>query len=132
MFYGIALSSSSSYINMNQPYVYICPLSLQLLFHLPLHPTSLACQRALFELAASCSKFPLAIYFTHGYIHVSMLPSQFVPPFPSPTVSTNLFPMSVSPLLPCIRVHRYHLSRFHIYALIYIICFSLSDLLHSL
>ena len=28
-------------------------------------------------------------------------------------------------------VHLYHFSRFHIYALIYHICFSLSDLLHS-
>ena len=27
--------------------------------------------------------------------------------------------------------HLYHFSRFHIYALIYDICFSLSDLLHS-
>ena len=27
--------------------------------------------------------------------------------------------------------HTYHFSKFHIYALIYDICFSLSDLLHS-
>ena len=38
--------------------------------------------------------------------------------------------MSASPLLPCKWVHWYHLSRFQIYALTHI-CFSLSDLLHS-
>ena len=39
--------------------------------------------------------------------------------------------VSVSLFLPCKPVHLYHFSRFHIYALIYDICFSLSDLLHS-
>ena len=33
--------------------------------------------------------------------------------------------------LPCKLVHLYNFSRFHIYALIFDICFSLSDLLHS-
>ena len=33
--------------------------------------------------------------------------------------------------LPCKPVHLYHFSRFHIYVLIYDICFSLFDLLHS-
>ena len=32
-----------------------------------------------------------------------------------------------SPLLPCKYVHQHQLSRFHIYVLIYNICFSLSD-----
>ena len=59
-----------------------------------------------------------------------MLFYQFVPPFSSPTVSASLFSMSVSPLLLCKYVHQYHLFRFHIYALIYDICFSLSNLLH--
>ena len=56
-----------------------------------------------------------------------MLLSQFVPPFPSPPVSTSLFPMSVAPLLPSKEVYQYHLSinRFHILALIYNICLSL-------
>ena len=43
----------------------------------------------------------------------------------------SLFSMSASPLLPCIQIYQYHLSRFHIYVLIYDICFSLSDLPHS-
>jgi len=37
-----------------------------------------------------------------------------------------------SPLLSCKWVHRYHLSRFHIYILINDICFSLSGLLYSI
>ena len=84
-----------------------------------------------FQLSASYSKFSLAIYFTYDNIYVSILLFPFVPPSSSPTVSTRLFFMSVSPLLPCKKVHQFHLSRFHIYALIYDICFSLSDLLHS-
>ena len=48
-----------------------------------------------------------------------------------PLVSIRLFSTSVSLFLPCKPVQLYHFSRFHIYALIYDICFSLSDLLHS-
>ena len=49
----------------------------------------------------SYSKFPLAIYFLYGKVYVPMLLSQFVPPFLSPAVFTNLFSMSVSLFLPC-------------------------------
>ena len=45
-----------------------------------------------------------------------------------PLVSIHLFSTSVSLFLPCKPVHLYHFSRFQKYALI---CFSLSDLLHS-
>ena len=54
--------------------------------------------------------------------------SQFVPPSPFPAVSTSLFFMSTSLLLPYKQVHQYHLSWLHIYALMYNIYFSLSDL----
>ena len=62
--------------------------------------------------------------------------SQVIPPPPPPRgfpslVSIRLFSTSVSQFLPCKPVHLYHFSRFHIYALTYDICFSLSDLLHS-
>ena len=57
---------------------------------------------------------------------MSMPVSQFITPPPPPCH----FP-PLSQLLPCKPVHLYHFSRFHIYALIYDICFSLSDLLHS-
>ena len=41
-------------------------------------------------------------YLTQSNVYVSMLVSQFVPHSPSPTVSTSLFSMCVSLLLPCI------------------------------
>ena len=43
------------------------------------------------------------------------------------SVSTGPFSTSVSLFLPCKQVHLYHFSRFQIYALIYNICFLLSD-----
>ena len=46
-------------------------------------------------------------------------------------MSIGLFSTSVPLFLPCRLVHLYHFSRFHIYVLIKDICFSLSDLHHS-
>ena len=54
-----------------------------------------------------------------------MLLSHIISPSSSPTVSKSLFFISVSPLLPCKQDHQYHFSRFHIYTLVYDICFSL-------
>ena len=78
------------------------------------------------------SRFLLVICFIQISVYMSIPISQFIPPhhFP-PLVSIRLFSISVSPFLPCKPVHLYHFSRFHIYVLIYDICFSLSDLLHS-
>ena len=59
--------------------------------------------------------------FTYDNIHVSMLFSQIIPPLLSPTESKSLFFISVSLLLSHIEGHHYHLSKFHIYALIYCI-----------
>ena len=44
--------------------------------------------------------------------------SQIIPPSPSPTESKRLFYTSVSLLLSCIQGYCYHLSKFHIYALV--------------
>ena len=79
------------------------------------------------------SRFLLVIYFIHISVYMSIPVSRFIPPTPHfPTlVSIRLFSTSVSLFLLCKPVHLYHFSRFHIYALIYDICFSLSDLLHS-
>ena len=84
------------------------------------------------------SRFLLVIHFIHISVYMSIPISQFIIPPPPPhhhfphLVSIRLFSTSVSQILPCKLVHLYHSSRFHIYALIYDICFSLSDLLHSI
>ena len=73
----------------------------------------------------------LAIHFTYGNIHVSMLFSQIIPFSPSLTESKSLFFISVSLLLSYIQGYCYHLSKFHIYALVYCIGVFHLDLLHS-
>ena len=75
-------------------------------------------------------------FYTHQCIHVNPNCPIHHTPTPNPhcfppMVSIRLSSTSVSLFLPCKAVHLYHFSRFHIYALIYDICFSLSDLLHS-
>ena len=82
------------------------------------------------ERPVSCIEPGLEIYFTDGNIHVSVLFSQIIPPSPSPTESKSLFFTSVSLSLSRIQGHRYHLSKFHIYVLIYYSGVLLSDLLH--
>ena len=79
----------------------------------------------------SCIGHRLAIRFLHDSVHVSMPFSQIIPPSPSPTESKRLFYTSVSLLLPHIQGYHYHLSKFHIYVLVYYIGVFLSGLLHS-
>ena len=62
---------------------------------------------------------------------VSMPFSQISPPSPSPTESIRLIYTSVSLLLSRIQGYCCHLSKFHIYALVYCIGVFLSGLLHS-
>ena len=81
------------------------------------------------------SRFLLVINLIHISVYMSIPIAQFITPPPPPPhhfpplVSIRLFSASVSQFLRCKPVHLYHFSRFHIYALIYNICFSLSDLL---
>ena len=73
----------------------------------------------------------LAIRFLHDIKYVSMPFSQIIPPSPSPTESKRLFHTSVSLLLSHIQGYHYHLSKFHIYVLVYYIGVFLFGLLHS-
>ena len=96
----------------------------------PYHPSG-SSQCTSSEHPVSCIKPGLAIHFTYDIIHVSMPFSQIIPPSPSPTESKRLFYASVSLLLSRIWGYHYHLSKFHIYVLIYCIGVFLSGLLHS-
>ena len=123
------------YNKVNQLYIYIYP-HISSLLHLPptlpIPPLQVDTKHRA-DLPVLCSCFPLAIYVTFGSVYMSMPLSHFIPPYPSPS--------------PCPQVHSLRLClyscraprlfraifflRFHIYVLAYGICFSLSDLLHS-
>ena len=120
------------YIDMNQPWLYICPHSSKPPSHLPPHPIALGCPSAsALSALFHASNLDWSSISDMFHIHVSMLFSPTIPPSPSPTESKSLFFISVSLLLSRIKVHCYHLSKLHIYALVYCIGVFLSGLLHS-
>ena len=116
---------------MNPPQVYMWSPSWTLLPPpSPFHPSGLShCTSP--KHPVSCIEPGLATHFIHDILHVSMPFSQIFPTSPSLTESIRLFYISVSLLLSRIQGYYYHLSKFHIYALVYCIGVFLSGLLHS-
>ena len=119
-------------IEMNPPQVYMCSPSWT---HLPppspYHPLG-SSQCTSPKQPVSCIEPGLATHFLHDTVHASMPFSQIFPPSPSPTESIRLIYTSVSLLLSHIQGYCYHLSKFHIYALVYCIGVFLSGLLHCI
>ena len=106
---------------MNPPQVYMCSPSWTLLPPpSPYHPSG-SSQCTSPKHPVSCIKPGLATRIIHDIIHVSMPFSQIFPPSPSPTESIRLLYTSVSLLLSRTQGYCYHLSKFHIYALVYFI-----------
>ena len=114
---------------MNQSQVFICPLPFEPPSHPPPHPVPLGCHRALGWAPCVTQQIPtgylayiwwgICFHATFSIHHTLSIP----------TVSSSLFSMSASSLLPHKYVHQHDLSRFYTYALICNICLSLSDLL---
>ena len=104
---------------MNPPQVYTCsPSWTPLPPPSPYHPSA-SSQWTSPNHPVSSIKPGLVIHFLHDIIHVSVPFTQIITPSPSPTESRRLFYTSVSLLLSCIQGYCYHLSKFHIYALVY-------------
>ena len=118
------------YLNMNLPQLYMCsPSCTSLPPRSPYHPSG-SSQCTSHKLSVSCIKLGLVIHFLYDIIHVLMPLLQIIPLSLSHRVK-RLFYTSVSLLLSHIQGCRYHLSKFHIYALVYCIGVFLSGLLHS-
>ena len=118
-------------VEMNPPQVYMCSPSWTLLPPpSPYHPSGLSlCTSP--KHPVLCIEPGLATPSINDIIRISMQFSQIIPPSPSPTESKRLFYTSVFLLLSRIQGYCYHLSKFHIYALVYCIGVFLSGLLHS-
>ena len=117
------ISYTYTYIPISPPSCVSLPPSLS-------HPSRWTQHQA--DLPVLCSCFPLAIYFTFGSVYMSMPLSHFIPAYPSPSPCPQVPSLCLRLYsCPAPRFFRTIFFRFHIYVLTYGICFSLSDLLHS-
>ena len=110
--------SLPSVIHLRKKRVYTCSPSWTLLPPPSLYHPSGSSQCTSPKHPVSYIEPGLATRFIYEIIHVSMPFSQIIPPSPSPTESKRLFYTSVSLLLSRIQGYCYHLSKFHIYALV--------------
>ena len=132
MLYNVVLVSAVQQ-SESSIYIYIyphIPSILSLPPTLPIPPLYVITKHRV-DLPVLCSSFPIAIHFTFGRVYMSMLLSHFVPASPSPAVSSSPFSTSLLCSCPTTRFGSTVFFRFHICLLAYSICFSLSDLLHS-
>ena len=111
--------------------VHVFPILKPPHHHLPPHPIAVGHPSAPALITLYHASNQNWQFISHMILYVSMPFSQIIPPSPSPTESKRLFYTSVSLLLSHIQGYRYHLSKFHIYALVYCIGVFLSGLLHS-
>ena len=123
------------YNKVNQLYIYPHISSLlHLPRTLPIPPLQGVTEHQA-DLPVLCSCFPLAICFPFGSVYMSMPLSNFIPVYPSPSLCPQVHSLRLR-LYSC-PAPRFFMAffffslRFHIYVLAYCICFSLSDLLHS-
>ena len=140
IFFFLSIIASQCYVGfcstmkwINYMYTYI-PSFLDLPPSPPSHPQIITEPRA--ELPVLYSSFPLAVSFTQGSVYVTPDSSQASHPQPYPMSACPCICICTSTyaslFLPWNEAHLYNSSRFHIHALIYDICFSLSDLFHSI
>ena len=118
--YFIVLQWFLPYIDMNQPWVYMCPPSCTPLPHpSPSHPSGHPSAPVLSALSHASNLDWRSV--SHMVIYMFQCCSLKASHSPSPTQSKSLFFTSVSFLLSHIQGHCYHLFKFHICALIYCI-----------
>ena len=116
---------------MNPPRVYTCsPSSTPLPPPSSCHPSG-SSQCTSPEHPLSCIDLDWR-FISYMILYMFQCHSPKSSPPPSPTESKRLFYTSVSLLLSRIQGYRYHVSKFHIYALVYCIGVFLSGLLHSI
>ena len=100
--YCVGFCHLSTWIRHRQTYI---PSVLSLCLTSHSTPPAPGWHRTLVWVPGVIWKIPTGCHSTQGNVHVSRPLSPSIPPSASPTVSTILFSISASPLLPCRQVH---------------------------